>query len=235
MNENILVLGDIHGDWVYISHHLKEYNIENYNIIQVGDFGIGFKHLNKELRMLDELNQSLNKRNCTLYVIRGNHDNPFYFTDKGIDMVNKSNIKFIKDYTTLNIGGHNIFCVGGAISVDRQARTKNISYWEDEKFVLDKEKCLNAKNIDIIITHTSPDLSFPFDFNHIVHYYAENDPKLLDDLQYERELVRNMFNLLKVNNTIKKYFYGHFHTSYNMEYDFTEFTLLDINEFKEIR
>ena len=85
-------------------------------MIQVGDFGAGFRK-----DFLDDmlyLNDVLNEYNVTLYVIRGNHDDPKFFNGNH----NWGNLKLLKDYTVLDLEGKKILLIGGAISIDRGNR-----------------------------------------------------------------------------------------------------------------
>ena len=50
---DIYYLGDIHGNFNVIHQFIKLFNIENAHIIQVGDFGVGFKPIEKEKRLLE--------------------------------------------------------------------------------------------------------------------------------------------------------------------------------------
>ena len=75
----LMYLGDIHGNFNIISQYVTRFDIRDAYIIQVGDFGVGFKTLVKEKRQLDDINTALIKRNVIVYAIRGNHDQPSYF------------------------------------------------------------------------------------------------------------------------------------------------------------
>ena len=72
--------------------------------------------------MFSTLNAVLRKINSVLYCIRGNHDDPSYFND---NIINKSNVKLIKDYSIISVGDKNILCIGGAVSIDRKYRISN--------------------------------------------------------------------------------------------------------------
>lgn len=231
-----LVLGDLHNNYNYLLNEIKDKEITDCNIIQVGDFSI-FKD-----DILCKLNNFLKYRNIILYAIRGNHDDPNLFTGEHIF----SNLRLLPDYTVLNIDNQNILFVGGATSVDRKISLRKMAsgeseipiYWEDEVFQLDEEKLKDISNIDIIITHTCPEWCYPnnrLGFSDFVLNYAENDKDLLNDLNRERELVSRMFNILKENgNKIKKHYYGHFHTNEITEHNGTTHILLGICEMRYI-
>ena len=77
-NRNIC-LGDIHGDYDVIRKFIKNYDITNANIIQLGDFGVGFGTFTENKKQLDYYNKIFVKRNVHIWVVRGNHDNKLYF------------------------------------------------------------------------------------------------------------------------------------------------------------
>lgn len=235
----IIFCGDIHGNTDKVISYIKQYDLRDCTIIQVGDFGIGFELPAKEQRRLDFLNKPLKLRNINLKVIRGNHDNKHYFL--GQQEYKKSNIELLKDYSILNIDNLNILCVGGAISVDRKpckefnwkGRKEGVDYWKNEVFLLDEEKISSMKDIDIVATHSSPDFCTPREKSGIMHF-LKSDPELLKDVDEERDNHTKMYNILKDNGCkIDSWFYGHFHF-YNKEIiNNTKFILLDINQFVE--
>lgn len=237
----ILVLGDIHGNFNFLKHQINSKKITDCTIIQVGDFGIGFTNKENDEHTLENLNNFLKDVNVNLYAIRGNHDNPYFFNGDYV----YSNLRLLKDYTALNIGGHNFLFIGGAISVDRTQRIRennsNIKYgsrkrcyWENEGIVYNSEFTKSIKNIDVLITHTAPDWCEPnnkLGFGNFVEDWARYDENLISELSFERNQMTNIFLDLYENNTIKDHFYGHFHKSHFDNVNGVNHRLLDINEF----
>ena len=78
--------------------------------------------------------------------------------------------------------------------------------------------------------HTSPIDCTPFGFSSVVTRFAENDMNLIDDLVSERTKVKLIVHELIKYNTIEKFFYGHFHSSANFNYNNIETHLLNVNE-----
>lgn len=237
----IIFLGDIHGNFNYIISEINRKKITDCTIIQVGDFGIGFTTPENDMRILEGINKILSDKNIIMYAIRGNHDNPAFF--KGNHML--SNLKLLPDYTVLDLEGHKILFVGGAVSIDRvprlnemqkQARygSKKEQYWFDENFVFIEDKVKDLTDIDIVVTHTAPNWCVPDNkkgFGAFVEGYAYYDSKLLEDLRFEREEMTKMFMILNKNNWIKHHFYGHFHRHDITINGYTTHMLLDVNEF----
>lgn len=228
-------LGDIHGDFYCIENYCrKNEDKKKLNLIQIGDFGAGFDFGTPGafIQKMDYLNTILGKYNVTLYVLRGNHDDPQYFD--GTYANYWSNLKMMPDYSIIELEGKRILLVGGAISIDRTGRTEGRSWWPNEVFVLDEEKLKTIKNIDIVATHSSPKFCHPISFNGLVYSFAAYDPPLLEDLTAERELITRMYSILKENgNPLEKWYYGHFHAEKHQMYDETQFNLLSINQFNE--
>lgn len=225
----MIFLGDIHGDFnqiAYICYRDEEKTPKT--IIQIGDFGAGFS---EEFWFdITYLNQILKEHNTQLYVVRGNHDNPTYF-DGNFSL---SNITFLADYSVITIEGKNILCVGGAVSIDRNVRKENVSWWVNEIFEWAPEKIKSLSNIDIVVTHTAPSFCYPTKFNQLVYNYSYYDDNLLDDLIKERTLLDLLYNNLIQNNKITHWVYGHFHTNRSELINDVSFHLLSINQTFEL-
>lgn len=225
MMKKLIFLGDIHGDYNVIKQIAQE-EPDSY-IVQVGDFGIGFRNETEEAARLDNLNESLIESNCILYAIRGNHDDPKYFDGS----VCRTNIELLADYSCRNILGYNILFVGGAISIDRKYRqVRNMGWWENEKFTVLPHLLTELPKIDILVTHTAPTFCMPIGINDLVRQFAANDFNLISELQTERILVDRLFELLANNDsTPTNHFYGHFHMDSVDYIDDTKHVCLDIN------
>lgn len=238
----LITLGDIHGNFNHVKWYIKNHNLKNCTIYQVGDFGIGFTNYHNDLKTLTDLDKFLNERNIQMYTIRGNHDNKKFFDGHLMDYFN--NLHLLPDYTVINVDGLNILGVGGAVSVDRRPRMREQLqyarngverelYWYDEVFVLDEEKLKGFRDIDIVVTHTAPEFCHPVNINgfgYLVEQFATDDEKLKDDLLEERKLVTKMWEILKENNKIDLWVYGNFHNNWTTNFEGTNFRLLGINE-----
>ena len=244
-NQQIAIFADIHGEFDLLISKLKNTNnLSNSILICAGDIGVGFKNIEYYNKVFSTLNIVLCKMNSVLYCIRGNHDDPSYFSG---DTINKSNVKLIKDYSVISVGDKNILCVGGAVSIDRKYRISNYqrrldsymllmqstledamehifpSYWENELPKYDEEKLNelseNGINISFVVTHTSPSFCYKSDKNGI-EYWINNDSELNDDLTYERNQLDLILNkLIEDGHMIEKWVYGHFHGHNEEEHD----------------
>lgn len=246
--KGFIVIGDTHGNFEYIRKTIKTRNITDMILLHVGDFGVGFTTEQNDKLQLSRLNTRLEKNNCQMYVIRGNHDNPACFDGTW----NWTNLHLVPDYTVVTVEGYDVLMVGGAVSVDRGPRKRDQQlmaarsidkelYWYDEVFVLDEEKLKDIKGVTYVVTHTCPKFVEPINnmgipsHGYLVESFAVDDANLKADLDKEREDMAKMYEILKDNNYITKWFYGHFHRSNAMYYEDTDFVMLGINEFRDIR
>ena len=247
----IYVIADVHGDFDTFLRNVELHDLKDCIIIVAGDCGFGFYREPYYERVMGSLNRHFVERNINCFMIRGNHDDPYYFDN---EKINHSNLKAISDYTVLSVGNENILCIGGAISIDRKMRINNYwskvdhyaismnvsleearskflpSYWVNEVPVYNEEALNELKdngiNIDYVVTHTSPSFAFKSDKNG-VSYWINLDDALEKDLEEERSVLSKIFQKVTDDeHPIKKWVYGHFH-EHNVEYiNNIEFTAL---------
>ena len=246
--QNIVVSGDIHGDFTQLVYKCCiQYEMTDTLIIVAGDCGFGFERPGHYENIYRRCSSRLTKSNNWIVFVRGNHDNPAYFNTHPIK---HPRWMTVSDYTILKACGHTILCVGGAISIDRTYR-KNSKYyheyqqpdsmepnvyWTNEPPIYDQESLdIIDKQcaIDIVITHTAP--SFCERTSHIgLSNWAERDETLLDDVKQERTVMDNLLGYLySRNHPLSHWYYGHFHQSWFSEIDGVKFNLLDCMELRE--
>ena len=243
--KNILVFGDNHCHWEVFPNIIRDYELDNCAVILAGDFGIGFEAMTDEVKRTFHLSKRMAHTDSVLYVVRGNHDNPEYFTGR----FDTDNLKLLPDYTVLNINGLNILCVGGAYSVDRTDRWSYFNpkenskksdtiarnnYWATEPFVYDHDKVMSMKNINMVVTHSAPQICPPYTKQNL-DFWAIADKNIVQDCRIERAQLFQLYdNLTQNGNKITHWFYGHFHSHYKTPYLGTDFIGLGINEVAEI-
>ena len=223
MSKPIYIVGDIHGKWDQLFLKIKASGIRNFTLIGVGDLGVGFLDADKQARQFDYVNSFFGGKGIDFIGIRGNHDDPSYY-DGSIDY---SNFKLLPDYTSLTLNDKEFLFVGGAVSIDRKIRKEGVSFWTDEKFVLDHSK---IKRCDVLVTHSAPTWSGPFDKSGISGW-CDRDETLWDECLQER---KDHDVLIKLCGASRHYC-GHFHTSSSVDFDGCISTILDELEVKEIR
>lgn len=244
----MIFIGDTHGISPLIEL-IRQKNLVDETLIHVGDLGLGFNDIGRDILNLMTLDDHLEDRNLTLYVVRGNHDCPiFWDKSKGLNLPKFHHLHLVEDYTVKDIEGKKVLFVGGAISIDRSIRKDDKPYptwWKDEVFVYDhlkfEEVMTKHQNIDIVVTHTAPDFCYPInDDVDIVNYYhrieSQHGKNLKGELKKERMEVTELFNDLTLHykKTPTHWFYGHFHSSKLSIKQGITYKLLNINETYEI-
>lgn len=248
--EKTFVVGDIHGNFNPLSYFIKvnkrgDKDANDFSdsiIIIAGDCGFGFYKKGFYIDTLGYMEKILDKINCHVFFIRGNHDDPSYFDG---NMINFKHITAIPDYSVIQIRDYDILCVGGAISLDRSARIaemnksseiyrhENPTYWENEKVVYDEDKLNELKNaglnITAIISHTAPSF-FPIqnDAQNGMSGWFIRDKELRKDTNEERMNMDKLFNYSKNNFNLKKWVYGHFHDIYTGEYEGVKYKMMNL-------
>ena len=231
----LLMCGDIHGNFDVIPKFIKDNELSNCAVFQVGDFGVGFETEHNDNKKLLYLNGRMKHSNSDLFVIRGNHDKPSYFENE----YNQSNLFLLKDYSVVDINNIKILGIGGAISVDRTTRSgywnefKKHNYWRNEGVVVDYDKLSLLNDIDIVCTHTSPNFVTPLTKGGINEFLLK-DKELDNDITEERHNMSMIYNKLIQKNNIKNWYHGHFHRSCKSYINDTIFTSLNINEIVDL-
>ena len=196
-------------------------DIHDSSIIILGDFGVGFsRNLETEY---NKTKSRLEKNNLTIYVLRGNHDDPDYFKDESHDF---PRLKFLQDHKVYNICDRKIYTIGGAYSTDantipeysnidrkilnekRLAKGKMPVWWENEN-VVKKYSELPTK-VDIIISHTAP-----LNFDPVPMRDQGISIKQYENIIDERKYLMSLLSEINADY----WFYGHFHKSYTGTYN----------------
>ena len=248
--KGIVVSGDIHGEFNQLVYKCcVQYKMTDTLIIVAGDCGFGFEKPGYYENVYNRSRVRLSKSNNWIVFVRGNHDNPAYFNDCPI---RHRRWMTIPDYSIVKACGHNILCVGGAISVDRSYRisdphyhvskkdeplARNI-YWVNEYPVFDNDKLDEVNEhcfIDTVITHTAPSFCELTSKSGMANW-SIRDEDLMDDVKRERQVMDKILYYLKSHNhPLRYWFYGHFHQSWHQEIDGVQYNMLDIMELRELR
>ena len=240
------IIGDTHGLqnlYNILKSYTEQHEINDDVFIHVGDVGIGFDKWKRDRHELQKIDALMRNAQCRLLMIRGNHDNPIYWSEDldtlpeyanaVQDLQSLTNIELISDYTVSTINNKRILFVGGAISVDRNLRTEGRDYWRDEAirmFPLDVFEQEKYNGVDTLITHSNLNLLPPFG-----NVYELFGQELGDDLTKERAYLTALYNKLNDRHPITHYFYGHHHQA-NVSYvNNTRFECVDQDTIVEWR
>ena len=245
--KQVIVSGDIHGDFKGVVFKLcVQYSLKDTLLIVAGDCGFGFEKPGYYETIYNQVARRLRKANNWVVFLRGNHDDPAYFSE---EKMNYNRWRCIPDYTIIQACGHNILCVGGATSIDRQTRREENArrrerghlqtavWWPDEEpmFLPTEIETIPATiQVDTVVTHTAPSFC-PLESKQGLKSWAAMDPSLIQDVDRERKTLDAIFGCLRLNGQpVERWLYGHFHQTWRGEREGILFSMLDIEEFKEI-
>jgi len=203
------VAGDWHGDGEWGKTALQRlYRYGVRTVFQVGDFGLW---PGKEgVRYLDTLNEACRKFGIVLYTLRGNHDWNWWehllesdfsvrdFQTGGVYV--RSHIVLLPRTCEFVFQGKWFYVAGGAVSIDRQARTVGKSWWVEEQLTDAEVDKVPSKHYDVLLTHDCSDKT-PF--------YGNLKPDL--ESKAHRQRIDRVLN----KTTPKMHFHGHMHTWYD--------------------
>lgn len=204
-------IGDVHGKFAPYKKLIRDAPFS----IQVGDMGVGFQGFRQgELKHLANPPFDAMSEGRHLF-LRGNHDNP---------EVCKRHKYWIPDGTFLDGA---VFCVGGAVSIDRVYRTEGMDWWADEecsRAELDEivDRYIEAKP-DIVCTHECPESMA----NEIMA--AFNKVKISDGSR-----TRQAFEVMLFHHQPRYWVFGHWHQSLSFVRGRTTFQCLNELEFVDV-
>jgi calcineurin-like phosphoesterase family protein len=193
-------IGDVHGKWTRYKKLIKDAE----RSLQVGDFGVGFINVHTDKPYSNPPYDHMKRGQH--FFIRGNHDNPGAC---------KRHPFWIKDGGSA-FGRSEIFCVGGALSIDKERRTENYDWWYDEELSY-KELCSIMDIYElikprIVVSHECPD-------SIISQVLYEQSRFKYDIPSTTRKCFDNMLEIYKPDLWI----HGHWHFDYHKIIKGTEF------------
>ena len=229
----VVVFADIHGSMRDVQKVIKEADLRECTIVQVGDFGYSFSDSlqtrDEFMKSLRFFNKQFKARNIQFLACRGNHDNPEYFDGS----VALSHLKLLPDYTAVELYGERWLFVGGATSIDRTDRREGKTWWPDEVFVYDKEKLASVigDGFDVVVTHTAPsDVANYglFGRSEVFADFCKKDKTLATDVHVEANKVQNLAMDILEARRPKVWYFGHYHTTRTIEQFGVKFVCLGL-------
>ena len=219
---SILFSGDFHanedGELSSIAKKalIKKYQVEKYNNIRyhiiLGDGGFLWQGNQKT----DLFNYKvLAHRAFPILCVIGNHEPIFGMsnipeTDIGIgEMVYQINtnpfVAYLKRGKVYTIDGFKFLVLGGALSIDKDDREPNKSWWEKEYWTeqekQDMFKLLESENtFDCVLSHTGPNR-----INKLLFDYPEHSSKLINDE------VAHLNDQIDMRIQYREWWCGHWH------------------------
>lgn len=218
----ILLWGDSHSVPSILSR-INRKELNNFQILHLGDVGLGFRLLEKDEKDLHNINESCRERNIILYLLRGNHDDPDFWTKRKYSF---SNLFLVPDYTEAEFpNGKTALLVGGGVSIDRFARKSGIDYWPNEITPYKKME----KKFNYLFSHDAPDY-----FNHSTGSLRTSPfsafLKVDRDLEADALRQRQTIDMIVEDINPEKIISGHFHNRVQEEKFGIKYRCLDIDE-----
>ena len=209
--ESIAIIGDIHGDFSWWLNAISDLNSKGHHTIQIGDFGIGFKHTDEwnryfggaDVRHTTDVSiHTLAEMNSAFV---GNHDNPESAQNSPLFLE-----KFGYDEAT------DIFWIGGAFSIDQHWRVEGESWWREEELShAEKIRCLELYEKSkpmTVLSHDGPiDILKEMFPEYMLH--EENIPSSTQNF---------LQHLYEIHQPTGWYF-GHHHVSRHVHTETTQF------------
>ena len=246
--KSLVICGDIHGDFVPLVYEITvRYGMRDTLVIVAGDCGFGFEKPDAYNNIFRRIEKRLVQNNCWIAMVRGNHDDPAYFELQadGNTLIHHARWQTVPDYAVIQACGRMVLCVGGAVSVDRQIRMREMErhlgkryYWPNETVRYDAEALEAIRDaglkVDTVVTHTAPSMC-EFQSKQGLATWAQCDATLLDDCNAERAAMDDIIvHLTQDKHPLERWYYGHFHNSWHSEIDGVWFKMLDIMELLEV-
>ncbi|SOD75075.1 calcineurin-like phosphoesterase family protein [Jatrophihabitans sp. GAS493] len=219
----VAMAGDWHGNLGWVLRMIPiVFDAGVKVIVQLGDFGY-WRDDNDTRKYLLRLAQQLTKRDMQLYWLDGNHEDHTRLQALPRDADGTRPIS--PGITHLPRGHrwtwhdeagtpHTWLALGGAVSVDRNARKPGRSWWPEEEITdADVRVATERGPVDVMVTHDAPagvevpgleDNAWPSD--------------ALVDADGHRQRLRDVVDVLRP----KQLWHGHYHVRYEAELDLAE-------------
>ncbi len=226
----MIFIGNIGKDYDRFAEKLRSGGIEGESLFQLGDFGIGLSDKENVERKLNDVNEILKSESAVLYIIRGDWDNPFYFTEE--NFVYRSNVRLVPDYKTMKLGDYKILPIGGGMAFNRKQKHKKGEFWKEEKMSLEVKRIKKIRGVNLVISHKPPSFVFNTEFeDELVGDWFRGDSCMEYQLNKEREDLRMAFKYLKRRNSLKYWISSHLTYPERKVRDGVECVSLDAFEF----
>lgn len=156
--QNILLLGDTHGDLSSATGAVQMAQEKGCQVIlQLGDFGFMGQGVDK---FTHKLNRALAKAGIVLYWVDGNHENHDRIErlSPGPDGTHQieTHIYHLPRGFRWEWGGVRFLALGGAYSIDKASRKEHVSWWPQERITeADIIRCGDAPT-DVLVCHDVP-------------------------------------------------------------------------------
>lgn len=159
MNDQILLLGDVHGAYGWLKLAVRAANSLGISrILQLGDFGF-WPHYASGKEFLQKANETLDENGVELWWVDGNHENHDWLAIQERDedgFWRLGNIIHIGRGSRWSWGGRSFMGCGGAYSIDKMYRREGESWWAGETITEGDVLNCDGLSVDVLVTHDAP-------------------------------------------------------------------------------
>ncbi|HAR38388.1 MAG TPA: hypothetical protein DCS09_07385 [Porphyromonadaceae bacterium] len=219
MENKIIVVGDLHGDWGALNKLITTKNPAV--IMQCGDFGWWpVLEVSRPVlygRQSKWKLKGIKPHDTQVYWCDGNHEDHESLgtaTEDRVSVEMYQNVYFMPRGSVLTLpDGRNVMFMGGADSIDKHLRRRGYDWFEEELISFKQaDKALSfAGRVDIVISHTCPN---------------EWEP-LPDEFGKRTDPCRKVLSAILEKFKPDLWFHGHWHKQNNGVYNGTRWQSLD--------
>lgn len=213
--EKLMLAGDWHGN-THWARHAIDYAAENEcdTIVHLGDFG-WWRDSTPTKHYLETVQGKLGRAGITLYWVDGNHEDHSRIWDLNTPAVggpfrigeHLPNILFLPRGLQWEWYGKTWMSVGGAVSVDKHLRTKDVDWWIEEELTDEQIEYCCRSPVDVIVSHDCPSgVDIP-----VLHAPGTWPQWTLYDSGIHRGKLRQLFS----EPGATRLFHGHYHSRYD--------------------
>ena len=209
----LYVTGDKHARMSELINFINRFELnENDAIVVCGDMGLYFDDMEWTNSFL---NYYENHYKTMIYWVPGNHENYNDIEKLPIDendyKICSPHIKMMQRGHIYNIMGKKCLAIGGADSIDRAWRVRDVSWWEQERIRPEDVEGIPAGYYDFVFTHciyTNLLKEHYYDLvkvlpefdNAIFHYSEDELQKVKDKIEYGHWYFGHYHNDIQLND-----------------------------------
>ena len=206
-------VGDVHGVWGDLNDRLNHTKVKDEKVFLLGDVDIGIYKIVGYCGSTKRGKFYPKTFPDNVKFIRGNHDNPSACA---------KHPNFLGEYGVIEADGHKIGFLSGGFSIDRMVRVEDVDWWRNEELstveLLKALELFESEKPDVMISHEAPESLARLMFQ----------GEVLIPTRTSQALDSVLVNV----KSIKSWFCGHYHFTYDRFHCGVDFHVLKMMEFR---
>lgn len=224
--KHVRFIGDIHGNYRMLGWEICE--MKHYSdtlVVVCGDVGFGFSSPAYYATEFTKMAKKMRRLRNHIVFMRGNHDDPSWYTSPPQEFDEFEFITIVPDYTVLQTSAGNILCIGGARSTDKHLRRQGYDWWDGERPTPYTDDLLNAlPPISYVATHCAPSFALPCNDDRVTEH-GEYDATLKEENEKDRRMLMELYcRLVELGHPLAAWCYGHYHKHNEMDFPYVVMT-----------